>query len=55
MMRAPPKPEYPIATTETLKEYDGYLFGIPTRYGSMPAQLKVRACHSNSGSFAHTG
>ncbi|TEB28826.1 NADH:quinone oxidoreductase [Coprinellus micaceus] len=41
MMRAPPKPEYPIATTETLKEYDGYLFGIPTRYGSMPAQLKA--------------
>ncbi|KAF6753379.1 NADH:quinone oxidoreductase [Ephemerocybe angulata] len=41
MMHAPAKPDYPIATAETLVQYDGYLFGIPTRYGNMPAQLKA--------------
>lgn len=25
----------------TLKEYDGFLLGIPTRYGNFPAQWKV--------------
>lgn len=42
LMHAPAKPDYPIATPTTLTEYDGFLFGIPTRYGSMPAQFKVR-------------
>jgi len=41
LMHAPPKPDYPIAIPDTLTEYDGLLFGIPTRYGSMPAQFKV--------------
>jgi len=41
MMHAPPKPDYPIATPDTLTKYDGYLFGIPTRYGNMPGQLKA--------------
>lgn len=27
-----------VCTTEA---FDGYLFGIPTRYGNMPAQWKV--------------
>ncbi|KJA27931.1 benzoquinone reductase [Hypholoma sublateritium FD-334 SS-4] len=40
LMHAPAKPDYPIATPTTLTEYDGFLFGIPTRYGSMPAQFK---------------
>jgi len=35
------KLEYKIATPKTLEEYDAFLFGIPTRYGNMPAQLKV--------------
>lgn len=26
---------------ETLEKYDGILFGIPTRYGNMPAQWKT--------------
>lgn len=31
----------PIATIETLKEYDAFLFGIPTRFGNFPAQWKA--------------
>lgn len=42
IVKAPPKPDYPIATIDTLAEYEGFIFGAPTRYGSMPAQLKVR-------------
>lgn len=30
-----------IANTCTTEAFDGYLFGIPTRYGNMPAQWKV--------------
>ncbi|KAF8959644.1 NADH:quinone oxidoreductase [Flammula alnicola] len=40
-MHAPPKQDYPIATVATLTEYDAFLFGIPTRFGNMPAQLKT--------------
>jgi len=40
-MYAPPKSSYPIATPETLLEYDAFLLGIPTRYGSLPAQWKT--------------
>ncbi|KAJ5245838.1 NADH-quinone oxidoreductase [Penicillium chermesinum] len=40
-MHAAPKPNYPIAEPETLLEYDGVLFGIPTRYGNFPAQWKT--------------
>ncbi|PPR00249.1 hypothetical protein CVT24_005017 [Panaeolus cyanescens] len=40
-MHAPAKPEYPIATPDTLTNYDGYLFGIPTRYGAQPAQWRT--------------
>lgn len=40
-MHAPPKPDYPTATPETLTEYDAFLFGIPTRYGNFPAQWKT--------------
>ncbi|CUM64258.1 uncharacterized protein PRCAT00001855001 [Priceomyces carsonii] len=40
-MHAPPKPDYPIASPETLVEYDAFLFGIPTRYGNFPAQFKA--------------
>ena len=42
VMHAPAKPDYPIATPATLTEYDGFLFGIPTRFGTMPAQFRVR-------------
>lgn len=41
-MHAPSKGDYPIATPEVLTQYNAFLFGIPTRYGNMPAQWKVR-------------
>ncbi|EGW34211.1 uncharacterized protein SPAPADRAFT_59643 [Spathaspora passalidarum NRRL Y-27907] len=38
-MHAPPKPkDIPVATLETLEEYDAFIFGIPTRFGTAPAQ-----------------
>ncbi|CAR22115.1 KLTH0C07590p [Lachancea thermotolerans CBS 6340] len=35
------KPSYPIASRETLEEYNFFLFGIPTRFGNFPAQWKA--------------
>lgn len=40
-MHAPKKPDYPIASNDTLKEYDSFLFGVPTRFGNFPAQWKA--------------
>ncbi|KAF5099246.1 hypothetical protein D0Z03_001063 [Geotrichum reessii] len=39
-MYAAPKAADPIATPETLTQYDAFLFGIPTRFGNYPAQWK---------------
>ncbi|GAB4818617.1 hypothetical protein N2152v2_005663 [Parachlorella kessleri] len=41
-MHAPPKPwpEIPVIQPNELAEYDGFLFGIPTRFGMMAAQMK---------------
>eukprot|EP00887_Chlorella_sp_A99_P001071 scaffold14.g1071.t1 len=36
-MHAAPKPDVPVLTAETLKEYDAFVFGIPTRYTVNPA------------------
>jgi NAD(P)H dehydrogenase (quinone) len=47
------KPNYPIATPETLAQLDGFLLGIPTRYGNMPAQL--RAFWDATGQLWQTG
>jgi len=33
--------EIPIATPNVMKEYDAFLFGIPTRYGNYSAQWKT--------------
>lgn len=43
LMKAPPKdPEIPeISGAAELAEADGILFGFPTRYGSMAAQMKA--------------
>lgn len=39
LMNAPAKDQsIPIADESTLKEYDAFLFGVPTRFGSVPAQ-----------------
>lgn len=41
-MKAPPKdPEIPIITAAELVEADGILFGFPTRFGCMAAQMKA--------------
>lgn len=41
-LHAPAKPAYPVISPEDLPKFDGFLFGIPTRYGNFPAQWKVR-------------
>ncbi|KAG1358688.1 putative NAD(P)H dehydrogenase (quinone) FQR1-like 2 [Cocos nucifera] len=41
-MKAPPKdPEIPIISSAELVEADGILFGFPTRFGCMAAQMKA--------------
>ncbi|KAF3326706.1 minor allergen Alt a 7-like protein [Carex littledalei] len=41
-MHAPPKDEsIPIITADELEKADGVLFGFPTRYGTMAAQMKA--------------
>jgi NAD(P)H dehydrogenase (quinone) len=41
-MHAPgPNKDVPFATPDTMKEYDAFLFGIPTRYGNYSAQWKT--------------
>ncbi|KAH8115989.1 flavoprotein WrbA [Phellopilus nigrolimitatus] len=38
---APAKPDYPIFKPDDLKNFDAFLFGIPTRYGNFPGQWKA--------------
>ncbi|RCK59136.1 Flavoprotein-like protein YCP4 [Candida viswanathii] len=39
-LHAAPKPtDIPVATLDTLTEYDAFIFGIPTRFGTAPAQF----------------
>ena len=45
-MHAPPKADHPIITAAQMTEYDGFVFGISGRYGSMPAQMKVNSLSS---------
>lgn len=40
-MSAPPKPDVPVIDHHTLGEADGFIFGFPTRYGMMAAQMKA--------------
>ncbi|KAG6918350.1 hypothetical protein DXG01_014999 [Tephrocybe rancida] len=40
-MHAPAKPGYPIITLDEFVKFDAFLFGMPTRYGMMPAQWKT--------------
>ncbi|MCJ1243001.1 Minor allergen Cla h 7 [Trapelia coarctata] len=41
-MHAPGKNEaIPVITPAKLEEYDGFLMGVPTRYGNFPAQWKA--------------
>ncbi|KAN0117702.1 benzoquinone reductase [Hyaloscypha variabilis] len=40
-VHAPPRSNYPVVEPEALLDYDGFLFGIPTRYGNFPVQWKA--------------
>ncbi|KXZ44940.1 hypothetical protein GPECTOR_60g717 [Gonium pectorale] len=40
-MHAPPKSDYPIIDPQTLPDADGFVFGFPTRFGMMAAQMKA--------------
>jgi NAD(P)H dehydrogenase (quinone) len=41
-MGAPVKKDDPIITADKMVEYDGFIFGCSGRYGTFPAQMKVR-------------
>lgn len=48
-MHAPPKSNIPVLhEPKTLEQYDGFLFGIPTRYGNYPAQFKAFWDHTGA-------
>ncbi|KAJ3551167.1 hypothetical protein NM688_g4870 [Phlebia brevispora] len=38
---APPKPDYPVLDPLEMVNFDGFIFGIPTRYGTMPTQWRA--------------
>ncbi|TPX63752.1 NAD(P)H dehydrogenase (quinone) [Spizellomyces sp. 'palustris'] len=41
-MHAPGQdPNVPLATMETMEEYEAFLFGMPTRYGNQSAQVRA--------------
>ncbi|RUS20560.1 flavo protein-like protein [Endogone sp. FLAS-F59071] len=40
-MHAPPKADIPVISVDKLSEADGFIFGIPTRFGTMPEQFKT--------------
>lgn len=52
-MHAPPKSDDPIITVDDLTKYDAFVFGIPTRFGTMPAQW--RAFWDQTGALWATG
>jgi NAD(P)H dehydrogenase (quinone) len=52
-MYAPPKADYPIVTADKLTEYDGIIFGISGRYGSVSAQM--RALMDSTGQLWQSG
>jgi NAD(P)H dehydrogenase (quinone) len=52
-MHAPPKSGDPVITAAQLTEYDGILFGVSGRYGSVPAQL--RAFMDSTGALWQSG
>ncbi|OAD02437.1 benzoquinone reductase, partial [Mucor lusitanicus CBS 277.49] len=61
-LHAPPKPDIPVITVDALTEADAFLFGVPTRFGTFPAQMKsfldatgaLWATGALSGKFAGT-
>eukprot|EP00735_Rhodelphis_limneticus_P011643 TRINITY_DN4771_c0_g1::TRINITY_DN4771_c0_g1_i1::g.21417::m.21417 TRINITY_DN4771_c0_g1::TRINITY_DN4771_c0_g1_i1::g.21417 ORF type:complete len:231 (+),score=25.72,sp/Q9AYU0/QR2_TRIVS/53.03/1e-65,Flavodoxin_1/PF00258.20/9.2e-10,FMN_red/PF03358.10/9.6e-09,Flavodoxin_2/PF02525.12/0.0027,Flavodoxin_5/PF12724.2/0.21,Flavodoxin_5/PF12724.2/34 TRINITY_DN4771_c0_g1_i1:221-913(+) len=53
LMHAPCKAEHPVATPQDLVDADGVMFGIPTRFGTAPAQ--VRALIDSTGGLWQAG
>ena len=53
MHAAPKDADVPVITTAQLAEADGVLFGIPTRFGTVPAQVK--ALFDSCGQLWFTG
>ncbi|KAH8689370.1 putative minor allergen Alt a [Talaromyces proteolyticus] len=53
MHAVPKSQDYPVIEPEKLVEYDAYLFGIPTRFGNVPAQWKT--FWDKSGGLWQTG
>lgn len=47
-LHAPPKPAYPVIEAADLPKFDAFLFGVPTRFGNVPAQLKVRSAFTRA-------
>ncbi|KAH7919830.1 putative 1,4 benzoquinone reductase [Leucogyrophana mollusca] len=41
LVKAPPRPDYPILLPDDMVNFDAFLFGIPTRYGNFPVQWKA--------------
>ncbi|KAG0698905.1 putative 1,4 benzoquinone reductase [Suillus ampliporus] len=41
LVKAPPKPDYPVLLPDDLVNFDAFVFGIPTRYGNFPVQWKA--------------
>jgi NAD(P)H dehydrogenase (quinone) len=56
-MHAVPKRDEPVATPADLEQADGVLFGFPTRFGMVPAQVKTLfdACASQWAAGALIG
>jgi NAD(P)H dehydrogenase (quinone) len=52
-MHAPAKPDVPIINPSELCDADGILFGIPTRFGTTPSQ--IRALFDACGQIWQTG
>ncbi|KAH3662265.1 hypothetical protein OGAPHI_005514 [Ogataea philodendri] len=53
-LHAPEKPaDIPVIKPEDLVEYDGYIFGFPTRFGNIPAQIS--AFFDSTGGLWATG
>lgn len=54
LVKAPPKPDYPILLPDDLVNFDAFIFGVPTRYGNFPVQWKVRGLQSSEWTFTKT-
>lgn len=52
-MGAPPKKDHPIMTADKMTEYDGFIFGISGRYGSMVSVLQLMTMPPSRYGFSH--